>query len=118
MASSSHILVIDDDQLILNLAVRVLGGLDYQVSTATTAEIGLELPEQNTFDLIILDLVMPAMGGMHFPDRLPTDSEPPIIVMSGERNFPANWRHLIVGQLITSLNRFPAQFWLPELKQN
>ena len=58
MASSSHILVIDDDQLILNLAVRVLGGLDYQVSTATTAEIGLELPEQNTFDLIILDLVM------------------------------------------------------------
>ena len=88
MASSSHILVIDDDQLILNLAVRVLGGLDYQVSTATTAEIGLELLEQNSFNLIILDLVMPAMGGMHFLDRLPTDSEPPIIVMSGVRNFP------------------------------
>ena len=90
MASSSHRLVIDDDQLILNLVVRALGGLDYQPSTATTAEIGLELLEQNTFDLIILDLVMPGMGGMHFLDRLPPDSEPPIIVMSGDSDISRN----------------------------
>jgi DNA-binding response OmpR family regulator len=77
-------LVIDDDQLILNLVVRVLGERDYRVSTASTAEIGLELLEQNTFDLILLDLVMPGIGGMCFLDRLPPESKQPIIVMSGE----------------------------------
>lgn len=59
------ILIIDDDPLILNLAEEILVRFGYKVLTAINGEIGINtyLDKKENISLIILDLMMPGMGG-------------------------------------------------------
>ncbi len=60
----TRILVVDDDSELRDTIAEVLGGEGFEVSTARDAEIALNLMDDSDFDLILLDLVMPGMGGM------------------------------------------------------
>ena len=62
---AEHVLVIDDSVAIVSLLaneVLPLGG--YRVSSAMSAEEGLEILEKNQADLILCDLEMPGMSGL------------------------------------------------------
>jgi two-component system cell cycle sensor histidine kinase/response regulator CckA len=60
-----RLLVVDDEAAILEVAREVLGGQGYSVVTAKSGEQALSIFEQNPsqFDLVLLDLGMPGMGG-------------------------------------------------------
>jgi two-component system cell cycle sensor histidine kinase/response regulator CckA len=59
------ILLVDDEPLIIDVSVRLLGILGYKVIAAGNAEEAISLYEQNSarIDLVLLDMIMPDTGG-------------------------------------------------------
>jgi len=70
---SARILVIDDNPVNLELARYLLGIAGYVVETAGDAEHALELLEQATPDLILVDLSLPGMDGLTLTRKLKAD---------------------------------------------
>ena len=64
-AADGTILVVDDEDLVLNVARRVLERAGYRVLTAGDGREGLEVFERHARDisLVLLDLTMPRMSG-------------------------------------------------------
>ena len=61
---SRSLMVIDDDPEQREMLQDLFAGRGYDVTTAADGEEGLRLSAQRRPDLIILDLVMPRMGGL------------------------------------------------------
>ncbi len=59
-----HILVVDDDQRIRDLIARFLMENGYRVSTAEDASSARSSMRGLSFDLIILDIMMPGETGL------------------------------------------------------
>ncbi|MBL1209652.1 response regulator, partial [Geminocystis sp. GBBB08] len=57
------ILIIEDDERISAATGEILKDNHYLVETAFDGEIGWELAQTMTYDLIILDLMLPKMDG-------------------------------------------------------
>lgn len=57
------VLAVDDEPPLLELLRRVLGRLGYTVDTALDGKIGLEKLRENSYDLIICDVLMPDIVG-------------------------------------------------------
>jgi CheY-like chemotaxis protein len=54
------VLVVEDDETVLAMAVEALGSLGYRVSTATSARAAVEaLEKDDGIDLVFSDVVMP-----------------------------------------------------------
>lgn len=86
-ASNSNILTVDDSSFIRNLLKGVLTEKGYNVYTASGASEALELLQQKSFHLILLDLIMPGVDGISFLEKLKEDtrfSQIPVIVISGD----------------------------------
>ncbi|MFK7826992.1 MAG: response regulator [Oligoflexales bacterium] len=58
------ILVVDDDQAICSLMVKIIKGLGCEAQTCANGKEALEALTSNNFTLMILDLIMPNMGGV------------------------------------------------------
>ena len=58
-----RILVVDDDENILNLEKTILEGKGFDVTVASGGEAALKLLAEQTFDLILLDVMMPEVDG-------------------------------------------------------
>lgn len=59
-----HLLVVDDDDRIRDLLRRFLARQDYRVTAANDAAAARKLMETFTFDLAILDIMMPGEDGL------------------------------------------------------
>ena len=59
----NRILVVDDEEALLELVSAILEGEGYEVLTAASGSKALEALEQNEFDLVLLDVMMPEMDG-------------------------------------------------------
>jgi len=64
------ILIIDDDEIFFKTMKDTLSKEKYIVSHVSNGEEGLNEMARNTPDIIILDLLMPKMGGVEFLDAL------------------------------------------------
>src|SRR4051794_13923760 len=81
----TRILVIDDERLLRAPVASVLRHAGYEVDCAGSGEEALQVLESATPDLILLDLMMPGMGGLGFLRRLRADERwaaVPVIVLS------------------------------------
>ncbi|MBZ0154648.1 MAG: NAD(P)H-dependent oxidoreductase subunit E [Alphaproteobacteria bacterium] len=79
-----NVLVVDDEQVVLKSCERILGPEGYGVSTVTSAKEALGLLEQNRYDLIITDLMMPEMNGLDFMKQVRAkDPDINIVVITG-----------------------------------
>jgi CheY-like chemotaxis protein len=58
-----HILVVDDEPIIVDMMRRVLEARGYTVETANNGEEALDKMQENLPDLFITDIMMPEMGG-------------------------------------------------------
>jgi len=77
---------VDDEKYIRELGVELLTDAGYKVLTATDGEGGLELyrKEQENIDLIILDLVIPGMGGKKcYKEILKINPRAKVLIVSG-----------------------------------
>lgn len=59
-----HILIIEDDKLILGTLKRFLKKVGYEVSTAESGQEALEKVKKENFNLIISDIRMPGLDGI------------------------------------------------------
>lgn len=64
MNLTGHILIIDDESSIRKTLARILQQAGFEVTTAESAEQGLNYLRTTQFDLILTDLRMPGMHGM------------------------------------------------------
>lgn len=85
LAESRLILVVDDDQAIRDYLTQLFAEEGYQVLSASDGCEGLALAEANPVDLIVMDIMMPCMGGKTAISKLranPRLSGIPIVVLS------------------------------------
>ena len=61
------ILLIDDEEIILDTLGNDLKDEGYYVFSCNNGELGIDLFEQHRQDLVLVDLIMPGIGGI---DRL------------------------------------------------
>ena len=79
------ILLIEDEELIIRLLSRKLAAVGYEVSLAMDGREGLEKIKQIVPDLILLDIVMPRMGGFEVMAEMKKDGKianVPVIIIS------------------------------------
>lgn len=72
-AAASRVLAIDDEPAILSLAARALSPAGFTVAMAATGSQGLDIALQQPFDLVLLDLALPDLGGEEVLRRLLRD---------------------------------------------
>ena len=75
-----RILVVDDEEVLRNLANEVLTDEGYQVSLASSGQEALAKIKQADFDLVIADLKMPGMDGMELLKKI-KESNPDVQVI-------------------------------------
>ncbi len=78
----NRILLIDDDPNILNLNKKYLITRGYHVQTAENCEIALLLLGKDTFDCIVLDVMLPDGSGFDLCGQLRKISNAPVIFLS------------------------------------
>lgn len=82
--TTAKILVIDDEQGIRQGTKRALTAQGYQVDTAENGDQGLELIKQNSYDLILLDVMMPGISGIELIEKIHAiDPETVCIIITG-----------------------------------
>ncbi|MGD9561698.1 MAG: sigma-54-dependent transcriptional regulator [Pyrinomonadaceae bacterium] len=64
MAKKGSILICDDEEIMREVLETILSGAGYRVELAKTGEEALELFAQKSFDVVLLDVSMPGMGGL------------------------------------------------------
>ena len=82
---AKKILLIEDEQLMIELLERKLAHEGYEVLVAKDGVEGLEKMREDRPDLILLDIVMPRMGGFEVMEEMAKDAELktiPVIVIS------------------------------------
>jgi two-component system KDP operon response regulator KdpE len=80
--SNARILVVDDDPQIRRVMRTTLVSHDYMVSDARSGEEALEALRSEKYDLVLLDINMPGMGGFETCHLIRACSEIPIIVLT------------------------------------
>jgi two-component system phosphate regulon response regulator OmpR len=74
--------VVDDDRRIRDLLSRFLAGEGYRVSTAETAADARSRLKGLSFDLLILDVMMPGESGFDLAKAIRGDSNVPILMLT------------------------------------
>lgn len=70
MSKKAHILVVDDEMGIREGCKRALSEEGYAVDDAEDGQAGLQKVNENDYDLILVDLMMPGVGGMDLIKRI------------------------------------------------
>ena len=87
MTNPSRVLVVEDDPSVRGLLHTLLTAEGYDVSTASDGLAGLVKAAQTLPDLILLDLMMPDLGGVRVLEELREDpelDETPVVVVTGQ----------------------------------
>jgi CheY-like chemotaxis protein len=80
------ILLVEDDEVVRELAKEILEVYGYSVLTASNGREGLRIGQEHRgeIDLIITDVIMPQMGGREMADQLRTvRANTRVLFMSG-----------------------------------
>jgi CheY-like chemotaxis protein len=100
------ILVVDDNEMLCRLSCDILRGEGYHAVPATNAAEALEAFEQEDFDLVVTDFLMPGMGGLDLAREIRArNSKFPIIVMTAYE--PVECEHVTLW--------LPKEFLFPHL---
>ena len=75
----SHILIVDDDDKIRELLKEFLTENNFLISTAADATEALEKLNSISFDLIIIDIMMPGMNGYELTKKIRESTLVPLI---------------------------------------
>lgn len=77
-----HLLVIDDDERLRRLLQKFLRGQGFLVATADTAQTARRKLRSLSFDLLIVDVMMPGESGLSLTEGLREQNDIPIILLT------------------------------------
>ncbi|MFH1217292.1 MAG: response regulator [Pseudomonadota bacterium] len=81
MFKETTILVVDDDEGLRLLFVRMLAGAGYLPEYAENGRQALELLSRKSFSLVLLDIEMPLMSGMEVLEQLRKNKQDQAVIM-------------------------------------
>ena len=97
---AKRILIVDDDELVLMALKELLKSQNFEVSTFSRGSEALKKLDQERFDLMILDIVMPEMDGFELCSKIREKSscrDTPIIFLSAKNQEEDQKHGLEVG---------------------
>ena len=80
----NKILIIEDDKNIQRLLTLELRHKNYSVSSAYNGEEGIEMFSKNSYDVVLLDLMLPKKSGKEICQELRKVSDTPIIIITAK----------------------------------
>lgn len=81
---AARVLIVDDEKLIVKGIRFSLEKDDYEVDTAYDGGEALEKAKENTYDVLLLDLMLPVMNGMDVCRQIREFSDVPIIMLTAK----------------------------------
>ena len=81
---AKKILVVDDNPDIINMLKAYLTGEGFQVVTASNGQKALHVARSEKPDCVVLDMMMPEMGGEEFIRIYTAESDIPILVLTAK----------------------------------
>ena len=101
MAKKGSVLVVDDEEIMREVLETLLSSEGYRVDLAKTGEEGLEAYGRRAYDIVLLDVSMPGIGGLRaLEEFLKMDSDAVIIMITAYATFDtaiAAWEHGAFG---------------------
>ncbi len=93
-----HLLIVDDDRRIRDLLSRFLTGEGYRVTTAETADAARAKLRNLSFDLLILDVMMPGESGFDFAKSMRAAADDvPILMLTARDATESRIKGLEIG---------------------
>jgi DNA-binding NtrC family response regulator len=88
MAKKGSVLVVDDEEIMRDVLETLLSAEGYRVDLAKTGEEGLEGYGRRAYDVVLLDVSMPGMGGLRaLEEILKTDAEAVVVMITAYATF-------------------------------
>jgi len=73
---NKSIIVIEDEKELRELYVQILQQQGYDVDSAVDGEEGYSKLSKKAYDLILLDIILPKMDGLHILEKFKQESKP------------------------------------------
>ncbi len=88
MAKKGSVLICDDEEIMRDVLETILSGAGYKVDLAKTGEEAVEAYQQKSFDVVLMDVSMPGMGGLTALEELiKLDPEAVILMVTAYATF-------------------------------
>ena len=110
--TARQILAIEDDSILGNHLKTSLESCGFQVTLANDGLTGLALARETAYDLILLDVMLPALSGMELLTQLREQRRTPVLMMSAL----GNEAHRIQGFDSGADDYLPKPFSIEELQ--
>jgi len=81
MAKKGSVLVCDDEEIMRDVLGTILSTAGYKVELARTGEEAVELYGQRPYDIVLMDVSMPGMGGLTALEELVKLDEEAVVLM-------------------------------------
>lgn len=78
----SRILLVEDEEKLARFVELELTHEGYALDKAADGRTGLDMAEKGDYDLVLLDLMLPALNGMEVLRRLRKTSQVPVIILT------------------------------------
>ena len=88
MAKKGNVLVVDDEEVMRDVLETVLSQDGYRVDLAKTGEEGILRFGERTYDVVLLDVSMPGIGGLRtLEELLKLDREAAVVMITAYATF-------------------------------
>ena len=88
MARKGSILVVDDEEIMRDVLETILSGAGYKVDLAKTGEEGVEAYTKKPYDVVLLDVSMPGIGGLTtLEEIIKIDAEAVVLMVTAYATF-------------------------------
>nr|MBA3770323.1 sigma-54-dependent Fis family transcriptional regulator [Blastocatellia bacterium] len=88
MAKKGSILICDDEEIMRDVLETILSSAGYKVDLAKTGEEAIDAYSQTSFDLVLIDVSMPGIGGLTALEKLiEMDPEAAILMVTAYATF-------------------------------
>lgn len=104
---TTQVLVVDDNPEIRDIIHVLLEGEDIRVTEAADGSSALHFLEKGSFDLIILDIMMPGLNGYETCQKIRQLTNVPILFLSARTSDSDKLMAFPVAGTITLQNPFP-----------
>ena len=77
-----HILIVEDDPRLAEMVAEYLGEAGFRVAVAARGAVALERLTRETYDAVVLDLMLPDMDGLEVCRQLRAKSDTPVLMLT------------------------------------